>query len=98
VCEPIEQTPRAAYSVPEVCELLGVSKDWLRRQIAAGNIRAVRMGSRVFVPRDEIQKFAAGEIGEPYTTPSTANNNEKITVPFTVRPNRKQRNDDRKRT
>jgi len=64
VAKAIEEVPRAAYSVPEVCASLGCSKDWLRRQIGAGRIRAVKLGARVFVPRDELERFARGEIGD----------------------------------
>jgi excisionase family DNA binding protein len=63
---PIPVTPRAAFSIPEVCAQFGTSKDFLRRQIAAGHIRAVKLGHRVFIPAIEVERMARGELGEQY--------------------------------
>ena len=51
---------RRAYSVAEAAELLGVSNFTIRRRIHEGQIRAIRVGSRVLVPSDSIQKLLKG--------------------------------------
>ena len=52
--------PRAAYSVPEAMASLGVSRDWLYRQINNGNIRSVKLGGRRFIPAVELERIAHG--------------------------------------
>ena len=48
---------RRAYSVGETAELLRVSKATIGRRIREGKIRAIRVGSRVLVPSDSIQRL-----------------------------------------
>jgi excisionase family DNA binding protein len=48
---------RRAYSVGEAAELLRVSKATIGRRIREGKIRAIRVGSRVLVPSDSIQRL-----------------------------------------
>jgi excisionase family DNA binding protein len=48
---------RRAYSVGEAAELLSVSKATIVRRIREGKIRAIRVGSRVLVPSDSIQRL-----------------------------------------
>jgi excisionase family DNA binding protein len=43
--------------VPVVATRLGVSKQYIRNLIAAGRLRAIRLGTRVLVSEDELQRF-----------------------------------------
>ena len=57
----LTNTPkRAALSVEEFSVAVGVSKDHTRRQIAAGNLKAVRFGKRLLVPASELNRILAG--------------------------------------
>ena len=47
----------ALLSVQEACELLRVSAKFLRRLHARGLLQLVRMGRKVLVPRDEVQRL-----------------------------------------
>jgi excisionase family DNA binding protein len=48
---------RRAYGLDEAANLLSVSKATVSRRIREGKIRAIRVGSRVLVPADSIQKL-----------------------------------------
>jgi excisionase family DNA binding protein len=48
---------RAAYSVMETCELLGVSRSTLYRLIARHVLRRVHLGRRTLIPADEITRL-----------------------------------------
>lgn len=51
---------RDAYSIEEAGRRLGgVSQDAIRNAIRGGQLRAVRLGRRVLIPRDEIRRFLA---------------------------------------
>lgn len=45
---------RLAYSIEEVARCAGVSADLIRREIRKGEIRTVRLGDRVLVPKAEL--------------------------------------------
>lgn len=53
----IDRAPRDAYSVSEVARRLGVSPLTVRRQIAAGKLPSVRIGDRVLVPADYLDRL-----------------------------------------
>ena len=50
-----------AVSIAASAELLGVSTQTVRREIAAGNLKARRIGARVLIPRTELERFLSGE-------------------------------------
>lgn len=50
---------RDAFSVDEAAVRLSVSPDAIRDAIDRGQIRAVRLGRRVLVPRDAVREFLA---------------------------------------
>ena len=53
--------PPLAVDGPAAAELLGIGYTTLRRRIADGTIRAVRLGGRVLVPLTELERLLAGE-------------------------------------
>jgi excisionase family DNA binding protein len=56
----IRAVPRHAFSVREACASLGVSRDWLYRQIRLGRIGTIKLGGRRFVPAGELERIARG--------------------------------------
>jgi excisionase family DNA binding protein len=52
---------RAAFSVEEVAELLGLHVNTVRRAVWRGDVRAVRIGRRVLIPRAEVERL----LGQP---------------------------------
>lgn len=55
------------YTRPEAADILRVSTSTLSRMIAAGELRSVRVGKQVRIPREEISRILAGG-----TTPAPA--------------------------
>ena len=54
-------TTRAAYPLDEACQLLGgCSRGHLYNLARRGELRLVRIGRRVLVPRSEIQRLTEG--------------------------------------
>ena len=49
------------YDTKEACQFLGVSTQSLRRSIAIGKIKTVRIGRYLRIPAEEIQKLSRGE-------------------------------------
>lgn len=56
----IDKAPRDAYSVAEVARRLGVAELTVRRQISAGKLPSIRLGDRVLVPADYLDRLLAG--------------------------------------
>lgn len=56
-------TPRndnaARYSIPQVCEIIGLKRSTVYARITAGLLRPVKDGARVFIPRDELDRYLA---------------------------------------
>jgi len=49
---------RSLYSLMEVSQVLGGTSIWtLRKHITRGNIHVVRIGRRVFLPCEEIERI-----------------------------------------
>jgi excisionase family DNA binding protein len=48
---------RLSFSVEETATLVGLSPQKVRRMIKAGEIRAIRAGKRVLVPRLSLEEF-----------------------------------------
>lgn len=49
---------RAAYPIPEAAFQLGVSRSHAYRMIAAGELRAIKLGRRTLIPASEIRRVA----------------------------------------
>ena len=49
--ERMSATERLVFSVPEVAELLGISRAFAYELVARGELPVVRLGRRVVVPR-----------------------------------------------
>lgn len=56
---------RRALSVLDAAAILGVHPLRLRSAIARGELRAVRLGRRVLVPREALDDFLAGSSTAP---------------------------------
>lgn len=50
-------TAKAAYSIAEICQALGIGKTTVYAQIQAGNIKTLKVGRRTIVPAGEIVAF-----------------------------------------
>ena len=59
-----EPRPRRGLSIPEACEILGVSRATIYRRINDGSVRVVRLGGRVIVPSTEIDRILSPEAAE----------------------------------
>jgi excisionase family DNA binding protein len=51
---------RIAYSIAETAAMFGVTTNHLRARIDAGEIRSIRMGRRVLIPKIEIDRVVTG--------------------------------------
>lgn len=51
---------RRAYSIAEVAIAYGLSKSFVRLEIARGRLKALRVGRRVVIPRDAIGGWLEG--------------------------------------
>lgn len=50
--------PRLAYSIPEAAQAVGLSPRFVWTLIDRGTLKALRVGKRVLVPVEELQRFA----------------------------------------
>ena len=50
-----------AYSVSDSAKALSVSRQSVRRLVSTGELRSLRIGSRVLIPRSELERFLAGD-------------------------------------
>jgi excisionase family DNA binding protein len=50
-------TDRLAYRVPEVCRMLGISKDMFYKLTQAGKISTLKLGSMTLVKRTELDRL-----------------------------------------
>jgi excisionase family DNA binding protein len=49
-----------AYSVADLAKALSVTEKHIRKQIKDGKIRSIRMGDRVLVSKQEVERILAG--------------------------------------
>jgi excisionase family DNA binding protein len=56
-----------AVSVDDAAKMLGVSSCTLRRRVADGEIRTIRLGRRVLVPMDVMERVMAAGMDEERT-------------------------------
>jgi excisionase family DNA binding protein len=61
--ESIEGTPRLAYRVPEIRELLGIGRDKAYSLVNSGKIHSIRDGNTILVPKSALDRFLAGDNG-----------------------------------
>ena len=54
---PLTSHGRRAYGIREFAELFGISKDTAVRAAIRGDLRTIRLGGRVLVPIDEIERI-----------------------------------------
>jgi len=52
-------------SVPRAAELLGISKTTLRRFIATGALPTVRLGDRVLLRPEDLERFVYSRLNQP---------------------------------
>ena len=63
-----EVIEKRLYSLPDSSVRLGnISVFSLRRHIEAGNIKAVHVGGRVFIPVSELERVEQFGVGQPRT-------------------------------
>ena len=62
VCAEIRMNPPANMSVKEACKYLIISERKLRDLIAEGDVRHVRLGSRIILRRQDLDLFLEGRL------------------------------------
>lgn len=55
-----ETAATAVFTKDEFAKALGVSRDSVHRAIHRGEIRAVRFGRRLLIPKTELERILAG--------------------------------------
>ena len=48
---------RLFYRIPEAAQMLGVSRAFLYREIAAGRLKTVKLGAATRIPADELRRY-----------------------------------------
>lgn len=56
---------KLAYSKAEAAKLLGLHENSVSNAIRRGELRAVRLGTRVLIPRGELERLLGEPIKEP---------------------------------
>ncbi len=54
-------TPKIGYSIREACQASSLGRTTLYSHIAAGRLRAVRVGGRTIIPAEALHALIAGE-------------------------------------
>lgn len=54
-------TPPLAYSIKEACAASSLGRTSIYAHIAAGRLRAVRVGGRTIIPADSLRALLSGE-------------------------------------
>lgn len=55
-------TPKVGYSIREACQASSLSKSSVYNHIAAGRLRAVRVGGRTIIPAASLHALIDGEV------------------------------------
>ena len=50
---------RIVYTIPEVAQMLGINRCLAYALARQGDLPAIRLGGRVLVPRDRLERFLA---------------------------------------
>jgi excisionase family DNA binding protein len=53
--------PKIGYSIREACRVSSLGRTTLYNHIAAGRLRAVRVGGRTIIPAEALHALIAGE-------------------------------------
>ncbi len=53
--------PKIAYSIKEACRVSSLGRTTIYAHIAAGRLRANRIGGRTIIPADSLHALIAGE-------------------------------------
>ena len=53
--------PKIAYSIREACHASSLGRSTIYSHIAAGRLRAVRIGGRTIIPAEALHSLIAGE-------------------------------------
>ena len=53
-----QETQRITYTVKEAASALGVSEWMVREEIRSGRIESIRMGARILIPRQVLERLA----------------------------------------
>jgi len=56
-----ESPPRVGYSIRQACQASSLSKSTIYNHIAAGRLRAVRVGGRTIIPAEALRALITGE-------------------------------------
>lgn len=60
--QPIKsETPKVGYSIRQAVQATSLSKSTIYNHIAAGRLRAVRVGGRTIIPADALRTLIDGE-------------------------------------
>ena len=54
-------TPKLGYSIREACQASSLGRTTIYSHIAAGRLRAVRVGGRTIIPAESLHALIAGE-------------------------------------
>jgi excisionase family DNA binding protein len=55
---------RLAFSMREVGELFGLSRDSIKRYVKNGDLQAIKVGGRVLILASEVQRIERGDFGK----------------------------------
>ena len=66
------QHRKPRYEIPEAAKLLGISRAWAYRRIAAGALRVTKDGRRTFIVAEEIDRYVAGSDTSASVWPTSA--------------------------
>jgi excisionase family DNA binding protein len=55
------ETPKLAYSIKEACHASSLSRAGVYNHIAAGRLKAVRIGGRTVIPAESLRALLSGE-------------------------------------
>lgn len=56
-----QEPPKIAYSIREACHVSSLGRTTIYNHIAAGRLRANRVGGRVVIPAESLLALIAGE-------------------------------------
>ena len=58
--QPVSESERLAYTVPQACHVLSISRTSLYELINAGTLRTVKLAGRRLIPRTACEAVLAG--------------------------------------
>ncbi len=80
---------RFTFTIPEAAQAIGIGRSTLYKLINEGELRTVRLGTRVLVPRDSVLELLGMEAGPTATVETPGfRQSEEHTFIVTIRPAR----------